>query len=73
MTATHNLDPDKHLTELSNKYEVAQRMTGAIYQATLEVDEGDEREALQYIHDVARMIIDLDHEDDPQVIANKLR
>ncbi len=31
---------------------------GAIYQATLNVDEGDEREALQYIQDAAGVIID---------------
>ena len=33
-------------------------MVGAIYQTTLNVDEGDEREALQYIHDCAGMILD---------------
>jgi hypothetical protein len=34
------------------------QVVGAIYQATLNVDEGDEREALRYIHDCAGMILD---------------
>jgi hypothetical protein len=54
------------------RYEAAQVMTGAIYQATLDVDEGDEREALQYIHNVAGKILDLDDED-PQAIAGRVR
>lgn len=56
-------------THLENKYEAAQRMAGAIYQATLDVEDKDE--ALEYIHDVAGEILDLDDES-PQTVADRL-
>jgi hypothetical protein len=64
---------EDELILLQNRYEASQRMAGAIYQTTLDVAEGDEREALQYIHGAAGMILDLDLDPMPETGLDQLR
>jgi hypothetical protein len=47
------------MTRKLDENEILQ-LVGAIYEATLDVDEGDEQEALLYIHELAAMILDGD-------------